>query len=163
MQPRGSRTSISNILHPPQSCCLLFYKKWNTCGTWITFLTYQHSSCDFFFFQAYAWSQSIEWIKSKQGLEAKEHSVRLKAIFKACKQHFSEYYKALTRANVALFSHIINRGRNHPGTFCSIKRIFPDVETLVNHSAVTLHVWNHLLNKIWNVTAWLPARTTTAF
>lgn len=94
-----------------------------------------------------------EWIKSKQYLEAKEHSMRLHAIFKECKWHLSEYWEVFMRAEASLFSHIISRERNHLGTLFNVKGMFQDVETLVNHSDLTLNVCNHLLNKIWNVTA----------
>lgn len=115
----------------------------------------QHSSCDFFFIQAYAKSQSI-----KSELRAinvwKQKNAQWDCLqFSSHANDISEYYKALTRAKAALFSHIISRGRNHPGTLFNIKGMFVDVETLVNHSALTLNVCNYLLNRIWSVAACL--------
>lgn len=60
----------------------------------------------------------------------------------------------MTSQNIEKFSlaprlpHIVRRERNHPGTLFNVKSMFLDVEALVNHSALTLNVCNHLLNKI---------------
>lgn len=107
------------------------------------------------FLQAYAWSQSIKselrasnvWKKKNAQWDCMQFSRHANGI--------SEYHKALTSSKAAFFSHIISRARNHLGTLFNIKGMFLDVETLVNHSALTLNVCNHLLNKIWSVTACL--------